>query len=93
MTKDELEQAVKNYLREGTPESARLLRAKIREIGTSHREAIEGVLLGSRPMRLTQIASELGVPVSHIASTITRMLKEGVIVRVKRGTYAMVKHD
>lgn len=89
----ELEELVSRYLSEGTPEAARALRACLRTIGIPHREAIEGVLLGSRPMRLSQIAQELGVPVSHIASTLARMVEDGSVVRVKRGTYAMVKHE
>lgn len=93
MRTDEIQELIDIYTAERTPESLRRIKAALRNVGAPHRTSIEGVLLGSKPMRLFQIAEELGVPVSHIASTISRMLRDGTIVRVKRGTYAMVKHE
>lgn len=85
----ELIELLRAYLLDKTPENARRLRAALRSIGTTHRHAILGVLLESKPMRISQIAEEMGVPVSNIASTVANMLKGGELVRVGRGVYAV----
>jgi len=85
----ELVELLRAYLLDKTPENARRLRAALRSIGTTHRHAILGVLLESKPMRISQIASEMGVPVSNIASTVANMLRSGELVRLGRGTYAV----
>ena len=85
----ELIELLRAYLLDMTQENARRLRARLRSIGTTHRHAILGVLSESKPMRISTIAAELGVPVLNIASTVANMLRRGELVRVSRGLYAV----